>query len=167
MLRLFILLWGLWLAGAACNEPGARLNAPPHGVPYKTSDLQGTFVSMTDNALLADMTVSDVHFYPHRAALSPLGRERLGRLAALLEAHGGTLRFSTAETDRELVRKRTDAILAFLAEAGVDTTGDVLVEDLPGGRGLAAREVILIKTFEGTYRPKKQQQAGAGSGGGG
>jgi len=146
----------------ACNKPNARLNAPPHGTPYETSDLQGTFVYMTDNALLADMTVSNIHFHPHRATLNTLGQQRLSRLVSLLEVHGGTIRFNTDIDDEELIEKRTDAILAFLAEAGVDTTGQVLVEDLRGGRGMDASEVILIKVFEASYQPK-----GAGGAGGG
>jgi len=117
---------------------------------------------MNDNALLADMTVSDIHFHPHRPTLNTLGQQRLSRLVSLIEVHGGTIRFNTDVDDKELIQKRTDAILAFLAEAGVDTTGQVLVEDLPGGRGMDASEVILIKVFEATYQPE-----GAGGAGGG
>jgi hypothetical protein len=146
----------------ACNKPSARLNAPPHGTPYETSDLQGTFVYMADNALLADMTVTDIHFLPHRAALSTLGKQRLSRLVSLIEVHGGTIRFNSDIDDEELTQKRTDTILAFLAEAGVDTSGQVLVEDLPGGRGMDASEVILIKVFEASYQPEATGGAGAG-----
>jgi hypothetical protein len=146
----------------ACNTPSARLNAPPHGTPYETSDVQGTFVYMNDNALLADMTVSDIHFHPHRPTLNTLGQQRLSRLVSLIEVHGGTIRFNTNIDDEELIEKRTDAVLTFLAEAGVDTSGQVLVEDLRGGRGMDASEVILIKVFEGSYQPESTGGAGSG-----
>ena len=160
MLRLVILSVGLCLVCVACQEPAARLNAPPHGIPERTSDLQGTFVYMADNALLANMTVSDIHFYPHRGALSPLGEERLSRLASLIEVHGGTIRLSTDVTDEDLIEKRTETVMTFLAEAGVDTTREVLVEDLPGGAGMDATEVILIKVNEGTYDPNRKRSPG-------
>jgi hypothetical protein len=164
MIRLCILLTGTCLLCVACNQPQARLNAPPHGQPHETSDLQGTFVYMADNALLANMTVSDMHFYPHRPTLNTLGQERLSRLASLIEVHGGTIRFNTDVTDGELIQGRTDAILAFLAEAGLDTSGEILVEDHPGGRGMDAREVILIKLFEATYQPEASQDTAGGPG---
>jgi len=148
----------------ACNTPGARLNAPPHGQACKTSDLQGTFTYMVDNALLADMTVSDHHFLPHRAALNDLGRARLGRLASLLEAYGGTIRLNTDLTDEELIAGRTQTVVDFLAEAGIDTSRQVVVCDLPGGEGMSAKEAILIKVNEGTYKP---QQRGTSSSAGG
>ncbi len=143
-------------------EPSARLNAPPHGASDRTTDLQGTFVYMSDNALLASMTVSDVHFVPNRAALNELGRERLSRLVALMDSYGGTIRLNSDEADERLVDQRVMAVLQFLSEAGVDTRGsEVVKRDLSGGRGLNAEDAILIKLIEGSYRPK----AGAGAAG--
>ncbi|MBU0638579.1 MAG: hypothetical protein KKB50_06920 [Planctomycetes bacterium] len=159
-----LLVWAacVGLLGAACNSPNARLNAPPHGIPPATHELQGTYVYMNDNALLEDMAVSDVHFLPHRRLLNTLGEERLLRLASLVEAYGGTIRFSTALEDEALIEERTETILAFLAEAGLDTTAELLRRDLPGGRGLDANEVILIKANEATYKVKKSTDNTAG-----
>jgi hypothetical protein len=160
---LFIAVTGSLLAGG-CNTPGARLNAPPHGQPYATADLQGTFAYMADNALLADMTVSDMHFLPHRSLLNDLGVQRLNRLASLMEAYGGTIRFNTELTDEDLIARRTGVIMDFLAQAGVDTTREVVLRDMPGGAGMAATEAILIKAEEGTYDPKdKASGAAAGT----
>ena len=139
----------------ACQKPVARLNAPPHGTSEEANPLQSHYAHMIDNALLEDMTVSDVHFLPHRPLLNTLGRERLSRLAALMEAYGGTIRFSTDLTDEKLIQARTDQITAFLSEAGLDTTQEVLSRDLPGGRGMDAGQAVLIKANEGTYKPKK------------
>jgi hypothetical protein len=143
------------VALAACQSPQKRLNAPPHGIPEETSDMQGTFVYMQDNALLSDMSVSDRHFMPHRALLTTLGEERLCRLVSLMEAYGGTIRLNTNESDEDLIKKRMDVIVQFLADAGIDTTTEVLTRDHRGGAGMDANEVILIKANEGTYKPKK------------
>jgi hypothetical protein len=121
--------------------------------------MQGTLTYMTDNALLADMTVSDMHFLPHRAQLTDLGQQRLSRLASLLDAYGGTIRFNTALTDEELITKRTETIVDFLSEAGIDTTREVVKRDMPGGEGMQATEAILIKTNEGMYNPKQKSQS--------
>ncbi len=142
------------LAGCA-NHPQPRVNAPPHGVQERPHPMAELYTQMTDNALLADMSVSDVHFLPHRAQLSPLGQQRLARLAELIRACGGQVRFSTDSEDTELVQRRLKQIRRFLGEAGVDTTGDVVVLDHPGGGGMMATEAVLIKLNEGTYKPKK------------
>jgi len=157
MHRLLIVTVAVSLLAGGCNTPGARLNAPPHGQPYATADLQGTFTYMGDNALLADMTISDMHFLPHRSLLDDLGVQRLNRLASLMEVYGGTIRFNTELTDEELIARRTEAIMDFLAETGVDTTAEVLARDMPGGEGMSAAEAILIKAKEGTYDPKKKK----------
>lgn len=143
----------LCVACAACNSPSPRLNAPPHGVPEATSDMQGMYVYMTDNALLTDMCISDVHFLPHRAMLNTLGQQRLSRLASLLDAYGGEIRYSTNLDDEELIEARTGVITDFLCEAGIDVWAHLVSCDLPGGRGMDAREVILIKVNEATYQP--------------
>jgi hypothetical protein len=161
MYRLLIVTVVVSLLVAGCNQPGARLNAPPHGQPYQTADLQGTFTYMADNALLADMTVSDMHFLPHRSLLNDLGVQRLSRLAALMDAYGGTIRFNTELTDEDLIARRTGVIMDFLAQAGVDTTREVVVQDMPGGVGMPATEAILIKAEEGTYNPEKKASQGA------
>lgn len=162
--RVLVGLAAATLLSAGCAEYDKRLNAPPHGQPVETNDMQGTFVYMTDNALLTDMTVSDVHFLPHRAQLSTLGEQRLARLVSLMEAYGGTIRFSSSLTDKELIRARLSTVRDFLAEAGVDTTAEAVREDLPGGRGMDAGEVILIKANEATYAPRKSGRPGATTG---
>jgi hypothetical protein len=164
MRRLLMITATISLSALACNSPGARLNAPPHGRAYKTTDLQGTYTYMTDNALLADMTVSDRHFLPHRAVLNDLGVQRLSRLASLMEAYGGTIRFNTELTTEELIARRAEVITDFLAQAGIDTTREVLRHDMPGGRGMLATEAILIKANEGTYNPEEKKSQSGTSG---
>ncbi len=143
----------------ACSSPTPRLNAPPHGETENPSEMQALYTHMTDNALLADMNVSDVDFVPHRAILNSLGEERLCRLAGLMQEYGGEISYTPNETDQDLVDRRIDAILDYLAEAGLKATPRVVREGPPGGRGMDAREAILIKLLEGMYRPA---QAGGG-----
>jgi hypothetical protein len=152
----------LWLS-AGCNDatPDARLNAPPHGEPTETRDTQGTFVYMGDNALLANMTVTDTHFLPHRAQLSSLGQERVMRLASLMEAYGGVIRFSSDLDDEKLVAARIDTLRNCLTECGLTVTTETVARDLPGGDGMRATETALIRASEGTYNPKKKKNGGA------
>lgn len=162
MRRLLVCSIVIGLGCGACQKPAARLNAPPHVTTDETSPMRAEFAQMEDNALLADMCVTDAHFVPQRAMLNSLGEERLGRLAALLEMYGGNVRFSTDETDRKLTDARTERIRAYLAEAGIDTTAERVATGLPGSRGMDAAQAILIKANEGTYIPKKKSgSAGA------
>src|SRR5262249_26066548 len=150
----------LVLLAAGCNEPRPRLNAPPHGEPTSTADSQGTLVYMNDSALLANMTICDMHFLPHRSELSQVGLERVSRMALLIQAYGGTIRYNTDETDESLLTKRTDTVMQFLREAGITTSSETITRDLSGGKGMAATEAILIKANEGTYNPKSKSGSG-------
>ena len=148
---------------AGCNEPNKRLNAPPHGEPYETADTQGTFVYMVDNAMLADMTLNDSHFVPHRASLNGLGMDRLARLAQLMQVHGGTIRLNTDECMEGINTQRMQTVRDFLSEAGVSVAGEVVVCDMSGGEGLSAAENMLIRANEGMYKPGQNKSNGGGS----
>lgn len=146
-----------------CNSPHERMNAPPHGTTEKTSEMQGTFVYMSDNAMLADMSVTDSHFLPHRPQLSTLGEQRVARLAELMNAYGGVIRLSSASADRDLLAKRKEALIKYLAEMDVDTTTEIVSSELPGGRGMDAAEAILIRKSEGMYKAGDNKDASAGT----
>lgn len=146
MLRYCVPVLVAAIALTGCNQPkAARLNAPPHGYAEKTVDSQGTFVYMTDNALLADMSVSDMHFLPHRAKLTTLGRERVCRLAQLVEAHGGSIRLSSDLADEPLVNQRLETVRELLAKSGLTLGTDTVVLDLPGGEGIRAGDALAIR----------------------
>lgn len=160
MRRLVLCTAALGLACGACQQPAARLNAPPHGRAERQAPLHAEYAQMVDNALLADMVVTDVHFLPHRPMLNSLGEERIARLALLMHEYGGSVRFSTNETDEELVDQRTEEIMKALQAAGIDPYRDVVRRDLPGGRGLDASQAIVIKARATSF--KKKQQGGLG-----
>jgi len=144
---------------AGCESPPPPDAPAAHEPVIEAQDSRGTYDHMVDAAMLADMTVSDHHFLPHRARLSPTGERRLLRLADLMEAHGGTLRFNTRLTDEELIAARARVVVDFLAQRGIDTTTDVLEPAMAGGEGMEAREAILIKAGEGMYRPSGRTQS--------
>lgn len=161
-----------WTAALAllcggCHDPNGETEPPEMEPAEAKGDPNEPFVHMADNALLADMTVSDIHFLPHRAALNSLGEQRLRRLATLMQEHGGTIRFDTGLADKKLIEARTEKVIAFLASTGLDTTKEIVKPDLPGGQGMDANEVILIKTHEATYTPGKPGGANSGSTGSG
>lgn len=162
MRRTSLLLFGATVA-AGCQSPAPRINAPPHGAASSVHDMQGTFVYMGDNALLADMTVADVHFRPHRAELTTLGSERVRRLKQLIDEYGGTIRVNSNLTDKELLEKRLEAVRAYLGELGAESPANLVVADIPGGAGMDAAEAILIRAHEGTYVPGKKQTTGGES----
>lgn len=161
----YALLIAAVFALSGCHEQTARVNAPPHGQPENVNDMQGTFVYMTDNALLSNMTVSDMHFLPHRALLSPVGEERVRRLASLMDAYGGTIRLNSDEEDTALVDARLKAVKDYLTELGVDTTKEVVQADLPGGRGMDANQAIMIRAAQGGFTPAKKSGASQSSSG--
>lgn len=164
MKRLVVMLGALAAMGVGCNQP-ARMDPTPmaNEATPPVATMQGTYVNMADNALLNLMTVNDAHFLPHRAMLSGLGRERVARLASLMEVYGGTVRLDTDCTDEDLVQRRIDTVIAALSEAGLDTTHSLVERDLPGGTQFGATEAILIKVTKGTFNPMKPSDSGISS----
>jgi hypothetical protein len=162
MSKWLVIALALVVCSAGCQQPAQRLNAPPHGYAERQADLAVEYAHMIDNALLENMTISDVHFLPHRAQLNSLGEERVARLALLMELYGGTIRFSTNETE-ELAAARTRTILEFLEDTGAEVTAQSLVPDMAGGRGIDAAQAVLIRKYEATYQPKKGSGSGSGA----
>lgn len=161
----YTLLATFVVCSLACQEPQPRLNAPPHGNPNSTSDLQGMYTYMIDNALLSDMSISDMHFMPHRPILNTLGKQRLNRLVSLVEAYGGTIRLSSNVEDEDLLQARLDMIHAYLADAGTDLDQIQVKLDLPGGHGLQSDEILLIRENIGVYKPGDAADADSELGG--
>lgn len=150
-----------------CESPQSRLNAPPHGEQAESPDLQGTYVYMSDNALLESMSIADYHFLPNRSILNTMGKQRLNRLASLIEEYGGEVRYNSNLDDDELINQRTQAIIAYMGEIGVDTKKSTVTRE-PASEvtNKSSEEAILIKVSEGTYRPRRNSGGGGGSGGG-
>jgi len=105
---------------AGCGQPTGRLNAPPQGDAEHRSELQPFFTCQVDNAMMADMTISDIHFVPHTAELNSLGTARLTRMAKVIDAYGGTVRYATREPSEDLVNQRLAHVREYLTTSGVD-----------------------------------------------
>jgi hypothetical protein len=155
MFRILSPILCVCMFASGCSQSSPRLNAPPQGPAEEVHDMQGPLVYMTDNALLADMSVSDGHFLPHRAMLSTTGEQRVHRLGQLMEAYGGTIRMNSNLEDETLLAQRTETVRTYLAGMGIDTGTEVVVNDMRGGAGMDAVEALLIKKNEGTYDPQK------------
>lgn len=158
MLRILCPILCVCVIASGCSQRSPRLNAPPQGPAEAVHDMQGPFVYMTDNALLADMSVSDGHFLPHRPMLSTAGEQRVHRLGQLMEAYGGTIRVNSNLKDETLLAQRTESVREYLAGMGVDTSMEVVTQGMRGGTGMEATESLLVKKNEGTYDPARAKE---------
>ena len=130
------------VALAGCGKPTDRLNAPPQGQAEHCSRMRPIFTYMTDNEMLSDMCIADIHFVPNTTELNSLGTTRLSRMAQLLEPYGGTVRYATDSSDEELVNKRLEHVCDFLASAGADLDRiDVIVAMAAAGHAQAAEAI--------------------------
>ena len=129
------------LGAGGCAEPAKRLNAPPQGASAHPSEMQETFVPMTDNELLSDMSISSMHFVPHQAELNTTGVRRLTRYAEILKCYGGTLKYDGVD-EADLTRARLARINDFLACSGVPQDKFKVEAGLAGGAGGRADEAI-------------------------
>ncbi len=53
-------------------------------------------------------------------------------------------------------------VVAFLKDAGLDAKPEIVQQDVAGGRGLGAKEALLIRANVGTFKPTKES-GGAGA----
>jgi hypothetical protein len=154
-----------------CEANGLRrLNSPPQGAEPASSETmpelvtKSAFVYMGDNAMLSDMTISDIHFVPHTTELNGLGAKRLERYATLLEHYGGMLHYDTKIEDEDVTDKRLAHIREFLATAGLGADDITVERGISGGTGLPAAEAILI--VKRTRTPDPSAGPGSKPGGG-
>jgi hypothetical protein len=155
-----LVLTGLLIV-SGCNQSSQRLNAPPQGAAEQANPLQEQYVYMQDNALLADMSISDIHFVPHTAELNGLGARRLNRYAQLLAVYGGTLNYDTElKAGDPLVDQRLEHATEYLKLAGLNPDKFKIVVGLPGGRGLPADQAI--KALDTAHTTESTQAAAAG-----
>ncbi len=128
------------------------------------SEVRDAFTYMVDNAMWSNMAISDVHFVPHTAELNGAGTTRLERLAFILNAYGGTLRYETQSTDEDLVDLRMKHAHEYLALAGCDTRRVRIEAAISGGPLNPATDAIRIWS-EGTVNDHQGSDAGGSSGG--
>ena len=145
------------LASMGCQQPHERLNSPPQGHTDRQAALQESFVYMSDNALLADMSMSSVHFVPHQSELNSLGARRLNRLAQILKIYGGTVRYDGTTDDSKLASDRIAQIKEYLLARGLEADRMEIKRAMAGGEGMNAQEAILIRQTT-NFNPDSQQK---------
>ena len=133
------------VAVAGCAEQSERLNAPPQGDTSRPSELQKNFIYMTDNAMLLDSSVADIHFEPYVAELSGLGVKHLTRMGELLGTCGGTIRYETSSLDADLIEARLETVRTFLASSGFDTEKIAVEAGMARSQTMSATDAIEIK----------------------
>lgn len=149
------------LLAVGCSSKNAEIEPDPIKPTYYAEDGHATLDHMVDAAVLADMTVSDYHFAPRRSILTPLGKQRIARLADIIDEYGGEVRFNTRETDESLIAERSSAISTALQANGLDPASSRITTDIPGSIGMDAREAILIRTYENVYVPGQNKSSGS------
>lgn len=144
------------LSATACApEPYTRLNAPPQGEGDSRPVWADYYTYHNDQAMLADMSIADLHFVPHSTELSGVGQARLERYAELLAGRGGTLYYDTAIEDETLLASRIDTARQFLAQAIPGQQRVELVVGPPGGRGMDAREQLSGQAVAKQAEPRQ------------
>jgi len=157
--RGFLLVSSAFLvAGSACHRKTSmtmedmRTSPRPH------------FTHMVDNAILHDMSIADIHFVPHTSEISGTGVARLDRMARLLDAYGGTVRYETYLKDDAVIKERLEHVREYLAMEGCNMDRVRVELMVSGGRGVPAERAIG-QYQRGTALPTVGGGSGAGAGG--
>ncbi|RME40310.1 MAG: hypothetical protein D6788_03590 [Planctomycetota bacterium] len=175
--RTVVWLGVLGILGGCRSVPTAH-NLAVARMDHASARFGTAFTYMVDNAIARDMSVADVHFFPHTTELNGIGEVRLTRMAELLKTYGGTVRYETLETDETLVNERIAHVREFLAAAGCDMDRVEVTAAMSGGRGLPGDEAVDVmyrgtKQAEGTSSTTQPliltggSSSGGGSSGGG
>lgn len=137
-----LLLLGMGVAGCVPPEDKGVMNAPPQGDSDVRHPMTEYYAYHNDQGMMADMSISDVHFVPHQRYLSGTGEARLERYAELLATTGGRLNYDTSLSDRALIQERISVAEDFLAKAIPSNQRVQVALGGPGGRGMSATEAI-------------------------
>lgn len=141
----FGLLAGLGILAGCDGGKTSRLNAPPQGQTMESSPMRENYVAMTDNALLAEGSMSSAHFVPRTSELNANGVRRLTRYASILRTYGGSLRYDGRETDSRLRESRIDQIESFLLACGLEEGTFSVDAGVADGSGMDAFEASDIR----------------------
>lgn len=158
-----VLCCGLWCAGCVQPEAPKTMNITDEEVGMHRSELQQYFAYHNDQGMMADLSLSDIHFVPHSVHLSGTGEARLNRYAELLAEEGGTLSYQTSQCDEELTEARLAIARSYLAKACPTGSQIDVVLGLPGGRGMSATEAAAGQAVAKQPEPRGSAYKLAGS----
>lgn len=158
-----LLLLGLALTGCGQPKQHERLNTPPQGERDNKSRHQAFYKAMSDNALLSEMALYDMHFVSHQPLLSKAGETRVKRYAALLKETGGTLAYEPRDPDEKLDAARLTSIRKCLAEANAAGTKIEVTMGMNAAPGTDANQAMAARRY-GTALPKPKNSVPTGGG---
>lgn len=159
----------LLLTIAACDRPLTATHIQHAKMDEAKYAPRSYFKNMADNAMLQDMSVADIHFVPHTAEISGTGAARLDRMAHLLDAYGGTVRYETYQTDEAMVNRRIENVREYLAMTGCNMDRVKIESAASGGRSSPADRAITAyekQTAPPSPAPAGQTTAPPGGSGG-
>jgi hypothetical protein len=110
----------------------------------KRSTMSKQFDRQVYNAELADMSLADVHFLPHRTGLNATGTQKLNHLAWLADNYGGTIKLDLKDPASKLAQARVDTVKAYLNCWGLPADKIKVEIGLSEQEGMNAREAIEI-----------------------
>ena len=94
--------------------------------------------------VIAQHTLYEHHFVKFGGTLNELGERDVDILARHYKANPGRLSIRRGGADAKLYQQRVDTVVAAMAAAGVDTKRVTIVDEQPGGDGLASEFVVVI-----------------------
>lgn len=142
----FLAVGSLLVIGGCAGAHRPRLNAPPQGHSQNVSDVHEPYHYMVDNAMLADMSLADIHFVPHTDELNSLGLRRLDRYGSLMKIYGGTLHYETDIVEKDAISRRLQHVMDYLAGVGIEKDRIGVQTGLARGRGMGGEEGIVVHT---------------------
>lgn len=137
-----LLLLVVMVVGCNASRSKSTHDKQMEAMDQSLNDPKMYVTNMIDNAILHDMSLSDIHFVAHSVELSGTGVTRLDRMAILLNTYGGIVRFETKETDQEMIKARLAHIEEYLTVVGCEMENVEVKMKISGGRGMAASQVL-------------------------
>jgi len=142
------------LGGCPEAQKTSSLTLQPQPITDVHHPMSRQFARQTDNAALHNMSISAIHFMPHRAHLNSLGCQRLNRLAWIVQNYGGQIILDLEQPDTALAQEREKVVRDYLLAWGLSAEQIDLVAGTPAGKGLHAQEAIQIHK-DTRYKPQE------------
>lgn len=143
--RRFMVALMLCAAAVSCNRadgPHSASDVQMDKMDQSKASFGSYFTHMTDNAMLSDMSLADMHFIPHTNELSGLGEVRIDRMAKLLSVYGGTVRYATELGDEAMIEQRMEHVREYLTLVGCSMDRVTVAVMGPGGIGMPGAEAV-------------------------
>lgn len=143
-LSLILLLMVVMVAGCNASRLKSTHDRQMEAMDRTLNAPKMYVTNMIDNAILHDMSLSDIHFVAHSVEISGTGVARLDRMALLLNTYGGIVRYETMETDQEMIKARLAHIEEYLTVVGCEMENVEIKLKMNGGRGMAAKQALAL-----------------------